>query len=228
MLPLSQREEILSQYCTYLSIVGANRDGRGNSYETILGKLHAVKWAHKLFRGVEMTTGPSLKMVLDAIRRESKCPKGKLPVSLNLLRALHEDLKPSHLKSSDHARVLWGVILLAFFFMARRSEVALQDKGQWGHSVLRKDIWIVNATGRRTVDPLDAYRVFVRFRSSKTDQRSAGAVRSLGKSGDSVLCPVKGALWALLSGIHNQDSPIATSCIPPVGFRDIAAAVKIG
>jgi hypothetical protein len=221
-----------------MQMIGMNPRNKGNSYETIVGKLSAIRWCHKLFMGQDLVPGVRLELLLAGIRKTSLAQSGKLPVSLNLLLAIYGRLNPCHSTSPQFDRVLWGVITLGFFFMARRSEIALGEDQSWGHAVLSRDIRVEDAQGRRTSDIRTAVRVTMTFRSSKTDQRSAGAVRSLTKSGHGILCPVRGALWALSASSEERGSfPLAllTLCTSRLGtwgsgkgvrFSDIASIIK--
>jgi hypothetical protein len=191
---------------------------QGNTYATVLGKVTAVKWIHTFISGVALDTGPHLRMTLQGIKKSCGPPKGKFPVSMGLLKAIHDALMGP--QKTPKAILLWGLITLGFFFMMRRSEFVVADDLSWVHCIRGSDLWIENG------------KVYIRFRSSKTDQTKVGCTRSLGRSGDPFLCPVLAAKWIL--SLRNSDTdlslPVAVlnyggECIT---YGDVASALKAG
>ncbi|EEY64408.1 uncharacterized protein PITG_21748 [Phytophthora infestans T30-4] len=102
---------------------GANRYQRGNQLGTINLKLASVKWFHRRYKDLTLPATPRLAMLLQGIKRLSSPKRKKQPLTMPFLRLLRRSLD----FSKPRQRLLWGSILIGFFFMLRRSEYLMID-----------------------------------------------------------------------------------------------------
>ncbi|ETM01899.1 hypothetical protein L917_01555, partial [Phytophthora nicotianae] len=108
----------LGAFAVYLWRYGMNRAGVGNTCTTICSKLCAVRWFHKNTAGYDPGANAGHAILLRGIRRLTDSVVKQQSVTPSLLR------KVFLLVDVQHAReqLLWGGLLLAFFFLLRRSE----------------------------------------------------------------------------------------------------------
>lgn len=126
-----------------------------------------------------------------AAKRTSGPPKGKLPVSPDMLRNIHGHLE----LAAPFGVCLWGGLMLAFFFLLRSSEYA--SSGGFfdtSRALLVGDVAFYRA-GEPVVDWWIADEVTLMIRASKTDQQRLGVCRNAYATG-ALLCPVKAAARA--------------------------------
>ncbi|OWZ00490.1 hypothetical protein PHMEG_00028304 [Phytophthora megakarya] len=158
-------------------------NGYGNQYDTIRLKVYAIRLYHRSHAGIELQVSPSFNVLLRGIHRVSDPVQKKQPIRPAYLRLLYRRLDLAQPRS----RLLWGSILLAYFFLLRRSGY-LRD----GHQMLFSD-----KEGNRSPSRT-AVAVAIGLTGSKNDQYGRGAWRTMHASGDSILCP-KEALQNILS-----------------------------
>ncbi|ETN10775.1 hypothetical protein PPTG_09856 [Phytophthora nicotianae INRA-310] len=98
----------------------------------------------------------------------------------------------------QHARgqLLWGGLLLAFFFLLRKSEYLLIGRKHHRYALRLGDIVFRNEAGQH-VSPRQAEVVGIRLSGAKNNQFGREDLRFHSRSGDKVLCPVKAARWIL-------------------------------
>jgi hypothetical protein len=126
---------------------------------------------------------------------------------MQMIFSITRRLQPGHHSTSEINSLLWGLIVIAFFFLLRRSEFAIKSRVSLQHAFQNQDLAVVDADGHPTSEYSRAHRVFLKLRSSKTDQSAKGVTRVLFKSGDPLVCPVRAAL--LIKSIHARSrSPL--------------------
>lgn len=112
---LKKRQPLLATYCWAF---GWNRKHQGNKFSTISLKLTSVRWYHQRYISIEIPWSPQLRILLKGIQRLSDPVLKKQPVIpafLRLLRRRLDFMRPLQ-------RLIWGSIVLGFFFLLRRSE----------------------------------------------------------------------------------------------------------
>ena len=180
----------METFIVYLWKFGMNRKNVGNSYTTIGGKLSAVRWYHlRLFRYFpKVNTG--LKLTLDGVKRFGNPIQKKHPVTARMLRRLYDGLDLTQPKT----QMLWGSILLGYFFLLRRSEYLLLDGIYYPHTLMLGDLEFYNDQ-EIVCDEDDATMVGILLRGAKNNQYGRQERRYQFRSGDDVLCPVMAARW---------------------------------
>ena len=116
----------LGSYAVYLFQYGMNNKCKGNQFGTIVGKLSAVRWYHRRLAGYEPGVNASHALLMSGIRRFSDPILKKQPITARMLRHLFGMLNMKNLRH----QLLWGGILLGYFFLLRRSEY-LKIEGKW-------------------------------------------------------------------------------------------------
>eukprot|EP00644_Phytophthora_capsici_P011619 jgi/Phyca11/123449/e_gw1.50.278.1 len=176
----------LAFFAVYLWQYGWNASGKGNQYSTIQAKLSSVYWFHRRFCDVELGRSPQLKVLLQGIKRMSDPTAKKMPITPAFLRILRRSL---HL-SRPRDRLLWGSVLLGFFFLLRRSEYLKIGNTRSFYCLRMAEVNFTDSRGN-PVEEQRATAVTIGLRGAKNDQFGRGAWRSMHQSGDQQLCPVR-------------------------------------
>jgi hypothetical protein len=210
LLPADQRlaTDQLALYASQLWCLGSNRSHIGNSHGTILGKLAAVRSFHKRHDRT-VSELPSFQLVMQGIKRLSTSNFQRLPADITMLRWICSRVN----WNAAHERCIWGIIVLAYFFLLRRSEIAfIGAAGHW--FMLRRCDIIFWSSSSKTCAPADAQCVSICLRGAKNDQYGAGSERFMFESGDSHVCPVRAAQTLCAdfdSNFTDKNGPIACS-----------------
>ncbi|ETO80787.1 hypothetical protein F444_04792, partial [Phytophthora nicotianae P1976] len=186
----------LAYFAIYLWKYGGNKLHRGNSYSTIQSKLSCILWYHRRFSGIELVRSPHLTAILQGMKRLSDPVQKKQAVTPAFLRLLRRSLNLSRPRD----RLLWGSVLLAYFFLLRRSEYLTIGKSKKFYCLRAKDVFFTNSKGI-PVDATMATAVTIGLSGAKNDQYGRGAWRTMHQSGDRSLCPVR-ALKHLIVARH--------------------------
>ncbi|KAG2785680.1 hypothetical protein Pcac1_g4634 [Phytophthora cactorum] len=97
-----------------------NKAGRGNKLQTFDGKVAAVAFAHKVVRNVRINYhDPEFELVSKGYKRTQGQVDRKQPVTTQMLLAIRELLG----EPDKQAEVMWGSVVLGFFFLDRSSEL---------------------------------------------------------------------------------------------------------
>ena len=176
----------LCYYAVYLWHCGSNRSKRGNQYSTIKLKLASVRWYHRRFLGRTIDLSPRLRILLQGIKRQSNPTTKKQPITPAFLRLLRRSLN----LSDPRQRLLWGSVLLGYFFLLRRSEYLKIGSTRSFYCLKSSNALFTNEKGS-PADPRKATAVTIGLEGSKNDQFGRGAWRTMHKSGDRCLCPVR-------------------------------------
>ena len=180
LTPLPLSESILCRFVTFLST-------QSLKYQSIKSYLSAL-------RHLQITQGfqdpfiagmfPRLEYIMKGIRRSPTTlpPRQRLPITPNLLRAIHTLWSPKADNPDSH--LLWAACCMAFFGFLRSGELTAPAATNFDpqSTLLLSDI---------ALDSHEAPAVVaVTLERSKTDPFRLGVTLFLGKTGD-VVCPVK-------------------------------------
>ena len=198
----------MESYIIYLWKFGMNKRKAGNGHSTIGGKIAAVRWFHlRLFRYIPKVNA-GLKLTLDGIKRYSSPIQKKHPVTPRMLRRIYDGLDLVQPKN----QLLWGSLLLGYFFLLRRSEYLELDGVFYTHVLMLGDLEFFD----QNENPCEgdaAVMVGLLLRGAKNNQYGREERRFQFVSGDDVLCPVLAVRWIKSAALHfgtRMDQP-ATS-----------------
>jgi hypothetical protein len=224
-LPQHEIDDILCEFCLYSWQFGFSKEALGNKWATIAGKISAIKWAHTYLGAQPLKSGPSFDLLRRGFARLTGDSVRKKPISIEILHAMAQILQPFESSSPKSDSLLWGLIVLAFFFLLRRSEFALSGPGTKGHALLTKDLLVLDKNNLPTTIYKSAVKVAIHLRSNKTDQSKKGTTRVLFKSGDIVICPVRAAL--LVKRVSNLSPETPVAFISPKNFISYSSIANI-
>ncbi|OWZ05007.1 hypothetical protein PHMEG_00022983, partial [Phytophthora megakarya] len=88
-------------------------------------------------------------------------------------------------------RLVWGCLLIGYFFLLRRSEFLKIGKSYHFYCLKRRNAFFSDDEGRRTSYKL-ATSVTVGLEGAKNDQFGRGSWRTMSASGNKTLCPIQG------------------------------------
>ena len=208
----------LGHFAVYAWRFGFNRHGAGNSYNTIRNKLSSIRWMHKRHLGVDVGFNPEFIILLRGIRRFSDPVRKRHPVTISLLRTISAMLDfgiPRHL-------LLWGSVLFGFFFLLRRSEYLQIGNKRHGYCLTWNDVWFSDSLGNPT-QYRDATSVTISLRGSKNDQYGRGSRRTMHRSGDPTICPVR-ALRCLQNSRRTDD--VSSALTGNVSASEVSRTIK--
>ncbi|RLN94321.1 hypothetical protein BBJ28_00025157 [Nothophytophthora sp. Chile5] len=126
-------------------------------------------------------------------------------------------------------QLLWGGLLLAYFFLLRRSEYLFIGRKHHQYVLRLGSIVFQDVTGKNTL-PRRATIVGIRLTGAKNNQFGREEARYHHRSGDKILCPVKAARW-ILKGAQafktRPDQPaLAMGASSGISAEDVAAKLK--
>ncbi|EGZ05625.1 hypothetical protein PHYSODRAFT_348619 [Phytophthora sojae] len=129
---------------------------------------------------------------MQGIKRVSDPVTKKQPITPAFLRLLHRSLDTSQPRS----RLLWGSVLLGYFFLLRRSEYQRDGSRRHPFCLKTTNAYFSDKTGCPTSERA-AVSVTIGLAGSKNDQYGRGAWRTMHATDDPLLCP-KQALHHIL------------------------------
>ena len=195
----------LGSYAVYLFQYGMSKRREGNQLGTIAGKLSAVRWYHRRLAGYEPGLNASHALLMSGIRRFSDPVLKKQPITARMLRHLFGML---NMKNPRH-QLLWGGILLGYFFLLRRSDY-LKIEGKWyPYDLQLGNIKFYNSE-EQVCNIREAMSVGILLTGAKNNQFGRNELRYQHKTNDPVLCPIQAAKWIKLAGRHfksNESEP---------------------
>ncbi|EEY60625.1 uncharacterized protein PITG_13358 [Phytophthora infestans T30-4] len=171
-----------------------NKAGAGNTYSTICAKLCAVRWYHRNNVGYDPGVDASHAILLRGIRRFTSPVTKQYPLS--------------------HARdrLLWGGLLLGYFFLLQRSEYLYIGHQHHAYVLKLSDITFHSAEGQHC------------------KPRHAERVRFHEKSGDTSICPVVAARWirkgARAFGTSPEQPALSTGVGTGISAKELASTIK--
>lgn len=180
----------LGAYAVFLWRFGMNRANRGNNYSTICKKLCAVRWYHRYHLGYDPGVTAQHALLLQGIRRFSDPTVKQQPLTPALLRRIHT---LCDFQLASHS-LLWGGLLLGYFFLFRRSEYLFVGKRFKKYIIRLKDITFHDKRGN-VVPRNRADMVRIVLNGSKNNQYGREEARFQHATLDKILCPVLAARW---------------------------------
>ncbi|KAE8978124.1 hypothetical protein PF011_g23377 [Phytophthora fragariae] len=194
----------LGYYATFCWARGNNRLNRGNQHSTIILKISSIKWLHRRYQDLLIPTTPRLSLLLQGIKRLSAPKHKKQPITTQFLRLLHRTLdlsRPRH-------RLLWGSILIGYFFMLRRSEYLMVDHTRHFYCLKTSNAFFSDKDGKQAKEAR-ATSVTIGLEGAKNDQYGRGAWRTMHASGDNLICPLRGLyhIKRARKELHIQSNP---------------------
>ncbi|EGZ08988.1 hypothetical protein PHYSODRAFT_419557, partial [Phytophthora sojae] len=107
----------------FAGICSLEGDKNGNKYQTFDGKMAAVAFAHKSVRNARLNyKNPEYELIARGYKRLNSHVKRKQPVTTSMLLAMHRQLEADRfVDNADTNDMLWGSILLGYFFLDRSS-----------------------------------------------------------------------------------------------------------
>ncbi|POM76811.1 LOW QUALITY PROTEIN: Hypothetical protein PHPALM_5920 [Phytophthora palmivora] len=219
---LDSNAEQLGAFAVFLWRYGMNKVGKGNTYSTICNKLCAVRWFHKHTAGYDPGVNAGHAILLRGIRRFTNPVIKQQLVTPALLRRIYRvvDLR------NPRVQLLWGGLLLAYFFLLRRSKYLFIGNKHHQYDLRLSDISFQDKSGKR-VQPSCADMVGIRKLGSKNNQFGQAFSPSIG---DDVLCPVKAARWILKASTAYNTQPdqpaLSTSLGKRIAAEEVAAILE--
>ncbi|KAE8968658.1 hypothetical protein PR001_g27724 [Phytophthora rubi] len=221
---INKNAEQLGAFAVYLWKFGMNRKQTGNTYSTICSKLCAVRWFHKNTAGYDPGVNASHAILLRGIRRFSDPVVKQQPLTARLLRMIFGAID----LTQPRDQLLWGGLLLGYFFLLRRSEYLFI--GRKVHSyILRLSAIRFFGDNEQSVEPKQARVVGVTLNGAENNQFGREEIRYHGKSGDKVICPVRAARWVLKAAIAfgtNPGGPALSMRKRGISAEDISKTIK--
>ena len=171
---LSEEQDVLT-YCSLLTGPMLRKTG------TLRLRLQAIGFFHRLRRGINIFAHmPRIALFLKGALRAEGAPVRKLPVATDHLLGIHSALN----LGGKNRQILRGVILVARFFMLRRSEYLQGEKGERDvhPSGSRRPLCdgglLPRYHGRHTEWSQPVDEVAAHLKGSKTDWLNQGTVRN--------------------------------------------------
>ncbi|POM72517.1 Hypothetical protein PHPALM_10756 [Phytophthora palmivora] len=215
----------LGVFAVFLWRFGMNKAGTGNTYTTICAKLCAVRWYHRNNLGYDPGVDASHAILLRGIRRFTSPVTKQHPLSVQLLRAILTSLDLQHARN----RLLWGGLLLGYFFLLRRSEYLYIGHQHHAYVLKLGGISFYHADGN-PCKPRHAERVGIPLLGVKNNQFGREEVRYHDKSGDANICPVIAARWivkgARAFGTTPELPALSTGSGAGISARELANTIK--
>ncbi|EGZ05608.1 hypothetical protein PHYSODRAFT_533584 [Phytophthora sojae] len=176
----------LIYFAIYLWKYGGNNARRGNHHNTIQSKLSSVIWYHRRYCGLQLRQSPQMTILRQGIKRMSDPVRKKQPVTPAFLHLLRRSLN----FTQPRDRLLWGSVLIGYFFLLRRSEYLAIGKRRSFYCLQTKDVSFADSNGNQ-VTASSASAITIGLRGAKNDQYGRGSRRTMHQSGDRSLCPVR-------------------------------------
>ncbi|ETI55643.1 hypothetical protein F443_01689 [Phytophthora nicotianae P1569] len=197
----------LGAFAVYLWRYGMNRAGVGNTCTTICSKLCAVRWFHKNTAGYDPSANAGHAILLRGIRRLTDSVVKQQSVTPSLLR------KVFLLVDVQHARgqLLWGGLLLAFFFLLRRSEYLFIGRKHHRYALRLGDIVFRNEAGQH-VSPRQAEVVGIRLSGAKNNQLDVKSCDFTAAQEIKYCAQLKLHVGYLEGHVHSPHSPSNRRC----------------
>ncbi|OWZ02848.1 LOW QUALITY PROTEIN: hypothetical protein PHMEG_00025522 [Phytophthora megakarya] len=205
---LSQERQarIVGLFAGLCALEGHNSRKQGNKYQTFNGKMAAVAFAHKRVRNARLNyKTPEFELIARGFKRTNSSVDRKQPVTASLLLEVYRQLQNQQCQNREETDLLWGSIVIGFFFLDRSSELwgpISKDEINEGvvHCVRAADVVLRNRYGQQTEPGSGAVSsVEIRYRSHKGDPTRQGNTIRHYRSGLQGLCPVEAAELCLLT-----------------------------
>ncbi|OWY94686.1 hypothetical protein PHMEG_00035511 [Phytophthora megakarya] len=178
---------INSYFATYCWTGGWNTQHNRNQHSTIKLKLASIRWYHRRHKNISLSTSPRFELLLQGIKRLSDPRRKKQPLTPPFLRVLYRSLDLTR----PRQRLLWGSVIIGYFFLLRRSEFLKVGKTRRFFCLKTANAFFSDDNGRRVKCRL-ATSVTIGLEGANNDQYGRGAWRTMSVAGDKLLCPIEG------------------------------------
>ena len=220
--------EPLYLFALYAWHFGFNKQQKGNTYGTVRRKLNAIAWHHRANGYPIPQLSDAQRLALLGMQKLSPAKRIRKPVTPALLRAIYARLD----FSTPSNQLLWGGILLGFFFLLRRSNICGKNGKQHLYQIRGDDIVFESHEGKTWEKAAIPDRVKLRIRGEKNHTRDGPQFRTMCQSGDDALCPVKGAMWAKSGarklGLQERQPLLGFRYPKGVEAKELSMAIKTG
>ena len=126
-------EDFLLKYALYEFEV------HGNSYDTVKGKLCAIRWCNMAMGYTDpLLDKPRLDRRLKGMMRLRGGRNPKKPVTVSMMRSLKEEMMKLAVQGDLDALAVYAGIITSYFFLLRISEYAAEDGRKASDSILRR------------------------------------------------------------------------------------------
>jgi hypothetical protein len=197
--------------------------------------MAAVVFAHKAMRNARLDyRDPEFELVAQGYKRSNSGVDRKQPVTAPMLHQMHR-----HVSTDPEDRLLWGSIVLGFFFLDRSSElwgpvtIDTSTGAERVHCVKTKNVILRDQNGNQIPpEAPGAHSVEIAYDTHKGDRIGQGVTIRHYKSDDPVLCPVEAARECLgirAQWLHEGQAlgPYLTSVSWTATIKKRAVAAKI-
>ena len=144
---------------------------------TIQNYLSAVRYLHVANGHINpISNFERLKLVIKALKKRSAPTRKRSPVSVSMLRSIHQVLQTGHFNDT----ALWAMIAIGFFGFLRVSEFTVEGSFDPHFDLCLEDLSLGT----------DFSHAALRLKSSKSDPFKKGCSIVLGSTGQE-LCPIR-------------------------------------
>lgn len=153
------------------------------SVSTVASYLSGGNYAHKTRNLTDYATSFIISQMLEGLpRRNPQKSDIRTPISVDLLKKLISSLR--WICNSDYEACMFSsAFSLAYFAMLRVSELAVASQSdENGHALKFNDVTFAENNGQT--------ELYIKIRSSKTDQKRHSVTLVLQKHFDLALCPI--------------------------------------
>ncbi|KAF1773243.1 hypothetical protein GQ600_12572 [Phytophthora cactorum] len=135
-------------------------------------KLASTNWFHRRYRDLLIPTASRLTLLLQGIKRLSSPKQKKQPITMPFLRLLYRNLNFAR----PQQRLLWGIILIGYFFMLRRSEYLMVEQARHFNCLKNSNAFFSDKEGKQGKY---AFATSITIGLAKNDQYGRGAWRTM-------------------------------------------------
>ncbi|OWY98465.1 hypothetical protein PHMEG_00030766 [Phytophthora megakarya] len=203
-----------------------NKNDNTRSYTAIHAQLSHVKWYHRVYAGFEPNINSSHATAFAGMRRLSRPPQQKSPVTIGMLEWIANNID----FEIPQQRLIYGAALLGFYYLLRSSEYLSVKGGRHGYALEVQDVQVLDIAGRPAVNVRDATQSVLIIRGSKTDQEGRGCARRLTRSGHGLVCPVLAAVILLQladqHALHPTDAICSFSSTRMLKAEELSKVIK--
>ncbi len=171
----------------FLFLYGWNTQERGCQLGTIASKISAIRWHHRALVGYEPEADAGHALLMQALKRLPKLVAKKHSLTARMLRGIFGLLDMSQ---SGH-QLVWGLLLIGYFFLLRRGEFLKVDGKLEKYVLLFGDAQFYDEN-ERPCKVRHATMVGIALRGGKNNQFRRNEIRYQFATGDPLLCTVRG------------------------------------
>ncbi|OWZ13126.1 hypothetical protein PHMEG_00013612 [Phytophthora megakarya] len=131
-----------------------NKNHNIRSYTAIHAQLSYVKWYHRVYAGFEPNINTSHATTFAGMRRLSRPPLQKSPVTIGMLEWIANNID----FEIPQQRLIYGAALLGFYYLLRSSEYLSVKGGRHEYALEVQDVQVLDIAGRPAVNVRDTER----------------------------------------------------------------------